>query len=142
MAIRITDGKITAAVELREWEGSGWSSDYALDFFSDGSLEFAEEKDTYTVENVADCLQKAHDAIDGSGDYHQLPLAGEWKLDVEIEGKDMTKYEITYDYCDECGNEDKGITEDFCGEWTELQEHIKQMRKMGCYSISVTAIGQ
>lgn len=49
-------------------------------------------------------------------------------------------YEIIYDYTDEGGNESRNITETFTGDWTELQAHIKAMRKQGCYNITATEV--
>lgn len=49
-------------------------------------------------------------------------------------------YEIMYDYCGEDGNEERNIREEFEGSWTELQEHIKQMRKNGCYNITAAEV--
>ena len=52
----------------------------------------------------------------------------------------MTRYEITYDYTDDCGNDDFNITETFDGSWSELRAYINQMRKNGCYNINATAL--
>lgn len=46
-------------------------------------------------------------------------------------------YEIIYDYEDE-----KNIRETFEGTWTELQDHIEQMRENGCYNIDATDLLQ
>ena len=48
--------------------------------------------------------------------------------------------EVMYDYCGEDGNEERNIREEFEGSWTELQEHIKQMRKNGCYNITAAEV--
>lgn len=44
-------------------------------------------------------------------------------------------YEIVYDYEDE-----RNLVETFEGSWHELQDHIKQMRRDGCYNIVATDI--
>lgn len=49
-------------------------------------------------------------------------------------------YEIIYDYTDDCGNENRNLTETFTGSWTELQDHIKLMRKNDCYNITVSSV--
>ena len=49
-------------------------------------------------------------------------------------------YEIIYDYLDDAGNENRNIVETFEGDWTELQTHLKKMRKNGCYNITATAL--
>ena len=49
-------------------------------------------------------------------------------------------YLIIYDYTDEEGNEELNIHEDFHGDWDELKEYIKQMKRNGCYNIEATAI--
>lgn len=50
------------------------------------------------------------------------------------------RYELFYDYCNEDGYEERNINETFEGSWGELQDHIKQMKKQGCYNITATAI--
>ena len=47
----------------------------------------------------------------------------------------MSIYEIIYDYDDE-----RNICETFEGDWGELQDYIKTMRKQGCYNISANCI--
>lgn len=50
------------------------------------------------------------------------------------------KYEIIYDYSDEYGYEYCNNKETFCGDWFELQNVIKQMRKNGCYNITAVCV--
>lgn len=49
-------------------------------------------------------------------------------------------YEIIYDFTDDCGYENRNITETFEGSWTELQNCIKSMKENGCYNIYAAAI--
>lgn len=48
-------------------------------------------------------------------------------------------YEIVYDY-DDGWNEYRDNVETFEGSWSELQDHIKQMRRNGCYNIYATSV--
>ena len=50
------------------------------------------------------------------------------------------KYEVIYDYTDECGYEYLNNVETFPGAWDELQAYIKVMKRQGCYNITATAI--
>lgn len=47
----------------------------------------------------------------------------------------MPRYEIIYDYEDE-----HNITEIFEGDWTELQDYIKQLRATRCYHINAASL--
>lgn len=48
-------------------------------------------------------------------------------------------YEIIYDY-DDGWSESRNNVEIFEGSWDELQDHIKKMRRNGCYNISATCV--
>lgn len=50
------------------------------------------------------------------------------------------RYEITYDFTDDSGYECRDCSELFEGDWFELQEYIKMMRRNGCYNIDATAL--
>lgn len=50
-------------------------------------------------------------------------------------------YAIFYDYTDESGYEWHNCQETFYGEWSELQEHINNLREQGCYNIDAEYIG-
>ena len=50
-------------------------------------------------------------------------------------------YELVYDYCSPEGDTEENIVEVFNGTWSELQDTIKSMRKLGYYNISATFIG-
>ena len=50
----------------------------------------------------------------------------------------MDVYEIRYDYCNEDGYCEEDITEEFEGNWDELKDYIKQMKRNGCYNIDAT----
>jgi hypothetical protein len=52
------------------------------------------------------------------------------------------EYEIIYDYTDDGGYESRNNVESFTGDWLELQDYIKQMKKQGCYNIYVSATGE
>ena len=49
------------------------------------------------------------------------------------------RYNVFYDFCDECGNEEHDIKFVFEGTWSDLQDHIKLMKKAGCYNIDAVA---
>ena len=52
------------------------------------------------------------------------------------------EYEIFYDYTDDGGYESINNIEYFNGDWLELQDCIKQMKRNGCYNITASAIGE
>ncbi len=52
-----------------------------------------------------------------------------------------SRYEIIYDY-DDGVLEQKNIHETLTGSWTELQDHIREIRADGCYNISANAISE
>lgn len=45
---------------MQEWDGSQYGLDWSLDFFEAGNLEYNEETDTYTVEDVVYCIEQAN----------------------------------------------------------------------------------
>ena len=49
------------------------------------------------------------------------------------------KYEVMYDYDNGC-DESRNIREEFDGNWTELQNFIKELRESGCYNIDAAAV--
>ena len=51
------------------------------------------------------------------------------------------KYEVIYDY-DDGVSESRNIREEFEGDWTELQDFIKELRESGCYNIDANAIDE
>lgn len=51
------------------------------------------------------------------------------------EGLNESLYNIFYDYEDEYGYTYRDNMEEFEGDWHELQEYIKSMRRNGCYNI-------
>jgi hypothetical protein len=54
----------------------------------------------------------------------------------------LDKYVIYYDYTDDYGYECCNCQETFYGDWFELQDCIKAMRKNGCYNINATLVDQ
>lgn len=59
--MKITDGKRTIEITIREWNGSGWGPDWSNDYFNAGLLPYDEETDTHTVASVAHCIEMATD---------------------------------------------------------------------------------
>ena len=59
--MKITDGKKTVKVEIREWNGSGYNPDWSHDYFGAGSLPYDEENDCYIVDDVDYCIDFASD---------------------------------------------------------------------------------
>lgn len=49
------------------------------------------------------------------------------------------RYNVFYDFCDECGNEEHDIKFVFEGTWSDLQDHIELLKKAGCYNIDAVA---
>lgn len=50
------------------------------------------------------------------------------------------KFVIYYDYTDDYGYECCNCQDVFYGDWFELQEYIKTMRRNGCYNIDAVAV--
>lgn len=59
--MKITDGKKTVEIEIREWNGTGWNPDWSEDYFIAGSLPYDEETETYIVADVDYCIDYATD---------------------------------------------------------------------------------
>ncbi len=66
---KLTDGKRTVNIELKVWEGNGYSPDWSDDFFNVGLLPYDREADTFTVDDVEYCLEQAYDWKYSVGDY-------------------------------------------------------------------------
>ena len=63
--MKMTDGKRTVDIQLRNWNGSGYDPDWSTDFFTAGNLPYNAEQDMYTVQDVDYCVNTANDAADG-----------------------------------------------------------------------------
>lgn len=59
--MKIYDGKKMVNIEIRRWEGSGWSPDWSMDYFEAGSLEYDPERDAFLVNDVDYCIEFASD---------------------------------------------------------------------------------
>ena len=57
--IKLTDGEKTVQIEMKVWQGTGYSPDWSIDFFDAGLLPYDEENDMYTVEDVDYCIDAA-----------------------------------------------------------------------------------
>ena len=60
--MKITDGKKTVEIKIQRWNGSGYDPDWSIDYFSAGSPPYNEATDTYTVDDVAYCIDMANAA--------------------------------------------------------------------------------
>lgn len=58
---KLQDGTRTIEIELKVWQGSGYSPDWSKDFFEVGNLPYNDETDAYTVEDVQYCIDQAND---------------------------------------------------------------------------------
>lgn len=67
--MKITDGNKTINITMREWDRTGWGSDFANEFFADGHSVFDREREAYVVKDVAYCIEQAMDWKNGTGDY-------------------------------------------------------------------------
>ena len=67
--MKMTDGKKTINITMREWNGSGYNPDWSNDFFDAGSLSYDAAKDAYIVEDVDYCIDQANDCINHTGDF-------------------------------------------------------------------------
>lgn len=66
--MKLTDGKRTVEITMKEWNGEEWGEDWSLDFFAAGNLEYNEENGAYTVEDVEECIEQANDWKNNTGD--------------------------------------------------------------------------
>lgn len=90
MTTFFTDGTRTVAIELKTWDGQGYSPDFSADFYDVGGLTNLNEIQTpcdypfddflnanryscdeaiYKVDDVDYLLDYAQDLIDGTGDF-------------------------------------------------------------------------
>ena len=67
--MKLTDGKKTVEIRMMVWEGSGYSTDWSMDFFEAGGLKYDDERDVYIVEDVDYCIDQAMDWRDSKGDF-------------------------------------------------------------------------
>ena len=61
----LTDGTRTVLIRISDINEEVWTED----FYNAGDLEYDEETDIYTVEDVACCIEQAMDYFNGVGDY-------------------------------------------------------------------------
>lgn len=59
--MKITDGKRIVGIRMMVWNGTGYSPDWANDFFDAGLLPYDSEMDAYIVEDVAYCIRQAQE---------------------------------------------------------------------------------
>lgn len=58
--MKITDGERTVIIQLVRWsDKSGYVDDISEAYFDAESLPYNPQKDSYTVEDVAECIDKA-----------------------------------------------------------------------------------
>lgn len=90
---RLTDGTRTIEIYMGEWTGTGYSPDWAYEFFQDGHAKYIEEEDAYLVQDIDYCIDQALDCKYGVGDYR--PDNGEPvdpdKLTVIVDGEELTR---------------------------------------------------
>lgn len=67
--MKITDGKRTISITMKQWDGAGWSSDFSEDFFADGKSVFDRNQEAYVVKDIDYCIEQAMDWKYGNGDY-------------------------------------------------------------------------
>lgn len=68
---KLTDGKRTVGITLREWRDEQWTPDWSGDFFQAGGLKIADgTDDVYVVEDVDYCIDQACDWKNSRGDYY------------------------------------------------------------------------
>ena len=72
--MKLTDGKKTVEIELKNDNGIDWSAE----FFEAGALEYDEAQDTYMVDDVQYCIDQAIDYIHGVSDTGIFPRDGEY----------------------------------------------------------------
>lgn len=67
--MKLTDGKKTVEIEMKVWQGNGYSPDWSIDFFNAGSLKYDEDRDVHYVEDVDYCIEQAEDWKNSTGDF-------------------------------------------------------------------------
>ena len=75
--MKMTDGKKTIEIEMKSWNGSGYTADWSLDFFNAGGLEYDEDTDIFIVDDVDHCVEQANDCINHVGDFFDGEPASE-----------------------------------------------------------------
>ena len=67
--MKITDGKMTAEIIMKEQRFGEWpSGNYAFDFFECGGLK-QDDSGVYIVGDVNYCIEQAHDWVNYVGDF-------------------------------------------------------------------------
>lgn len=59
--MKISDGKKTIDIEIREWKGTSWGPDFSNDYFDAGALKYDADNETYIVDDVDYCIDFATD---------------------------------------------------------------------------------
>lgn len=71
---RLKDKTRTVEIEMKLWQGNGYSPDFSADFFEVGSLEYDANEDAYMVDDCEYCVEQAEDWKHGTGDYAMYEL--------------------------------------------------------------------
>lgn len=67
---RFTDGRRTVEIDMRVYHTDrGYSSDYSIEFFSVGSLEYDQDLNAYVAEDVQYLIDQAFDWERYKGDF-------------------------------------------------------------------------
>lgn len=58
--MKITDGRKTVSIEIRNWDGTSYGPDWSTDYFDAASLLYDADRDAYTVSDVDYCIDMAN----------------------------------------------------------------------------------
>lgn len=67
--MKLYDGKRAVEITMCQWNGSGYTPDWANDFFEAGGLKYDDVKDWHIVQDVQYCIDQANDCINHQGDF-------------------------------------------------------------------------
>lgn len=72
MTTYFTDGTRTVAIDLKTWNGNGYSPDFSADFYDVGILKNVGDPGgtpIYKVKDIGYLIDRAQDLIYGGGDF-------------------------------------------------------------------------
>ena len=63
--MKLTDGRKTVEITIRDWSENSYGEDWSQEYFSAGSLPYDEEADAYLVPDVDYCVDMAMSEDEG-----------------------------------------------------------------------------
>lgn len=113
-------------------------------WFTNGTNEqydklFEANTDGEDIENIASMIWICTDAEDT--EIRDLRAIREELVEAQRQYEEWHKYEIIWDEEDEYGTRHT-YGDTFIGNWVDLQEKIKNLKRCGCYNIDATYTGR